>query len=132
MKRARMLSKAASAALGIAVLGACAQTYQPIVDTKGVDQTKYQQDLAECRQYAEQVNPAGEALAGALLGAGLGAALGAITGSFGNAVAVGTAAAAGAAYGGTVGVASGAGRGVQGQIAVIDNCLRGRGYSVLR
>jgi len=41
-------------------------------------------------------------------------------------------AAAGAAYGGTLGVAGGAANGVGGQIEVIRNCLRGRGYSVLR
>ncbi len=119
----------AAAALGLA---ACAQTYQPIVDLGGVDQAKYQRDLADCRQYAEQVDPAGEAMAGALLGAALGAALGAVTGSFDNGISAGTGAAAGAAYGGTLGVASGAAGGVGGQIDVIRNCLRGRGYNVLR
>ncbi len=114
------------------LVAACAQTYQPIVDTKGVDNAKYQQDLAECRAYAEQVNPVGEAVAGALLGAALGAALGAVTGSFDPGFSAGGGAAAGAAIGGTAGTAAGAAGGVEGQIAVIDNCLRGRGYTVLR
>src|SRR5690606_39285529 len=39
-------------------LAACARSYEPIVDMKGVDQARYQQDLAECRAYAEQVSPA--------------------------------------------------------------------------
>ena len=131
MKHATAVSKAAGVAFALAALGACAQTYHPIVDMKDVDPANYQQDLAECRQYAEQANPAGEAVAGALLAAGLGAALGAITGSFDGAVSVATGAAAGAALGSTVGAASGGAHGVKRQIAVIDNCLRGRGYSVL-
>jgi len=113
-------------------LAACAQSYQPIVDQRGVDPTRYSRDLAECRQYAEQVNPAGEAVAGAVLGAALGAALGAITGSFDSGLSTGTGAAAGAAYGGTLGVASAGANGIEGQIDVIRNCLRGRGYNVLR
>jgi len=119
----------ATAALGLA---ACARTYQPIVDLGGVDQAKYQRDLAACRHYAEQVDPACEAIAGALLGAALGAALGAVTGSFDSGISAGTGAAAGAAYGGTLGVAGGAAGGVGGQIDVIRNCLRGRSYTVLR
>jgi len=119
----------AALALGLA---ACAQSYQPIVDMGGVDQARYQRDLAACRQYAEQVNPAGEVIAGAVLGAALGAALGAVTGSFDSGIGSGASAAAGAAYGGTLGVAGGAANGVGGQIEVIRNCLRGRGYNVLR
>src|SRR5260370_40609423 len=32
----------------ILLLAGCAQSYQPVVDTKGVDTAKYQQDLFEC------------------------------------------------------------------------------------
>jgi hypothetical protein len=112
-------------------LSACAtpQTYTPIIDLKGVDAYQYQQDLAECRQYGAQVNPAGDAAGGALLGGGIGAALGAATGAvFGS---PGSGAAVGAAIGG---IGSGAGGGLDGvekQKQIINNCLLGRGYRLL-
>jgi len=117
------------AAVAIALAG-CAKSYEPIVDMKGVDAARYQQDLAECRTYAERVSPAGEAATGGLLGAGIGAALGAIVGAFGGGA--GGGAAIGASVGGAGGAASGGLHGVEGQKQVINNCLRGRGYSVLR
>ena len=113
-----------------AMLAACAQSYQPIVDTKGQDLSKYQVDLAECRQYAEQVNVGGEAvgtaIAGAAIGAALGAALGAVTGR------AGLGASYGAAYGGTSGMAAGGINAATSQIGIIRRCLAGRGYNVLR
>jgi hypothetical protein len=110
-------------------LCACAQTYDPIIDAKNVDPAKYQQDLAECRQYAEQVSPVDEAIFAAFAGAALGAALGAATGAIaGNA---GQGAAIGAAAGGITGVAGGALHGGQAQQDVIRQCLQGRGYSLL-
>jgi outer membrane lipoprotein SlyB len=123
MKRLGMVL---AASLGIA---GCAQSYQPVVDTKGVDSARYQQDLYECRQYAEQVSPAGDAAVGGLAGAAGGAALGAIVGAFTGGA--GTGAAIGAATGGAVGVAGGAGKGITDQQRIINNCLRGRGYNVL-
>ena len=118
-------------AVATATLAGCAQTYQPVVDTKGRDSARYQQDLYECRQYAEQVSPAGQAAVGGLGGAAAGAALGAITGALVGGVSAGEGAAFGAATGGAVGVGTGAYRGVDEQQRVIDNCLRGRGYNVL-
>ena len=118
-------------ALAMATLAGCAQTYQPVVDTKGQDSARYQQDLYECRQYAEQVSPAGQAAVGGLGGAAGGAALGAITGALVGGVSAGEGAALGAATGGAVGVGAGAYRGIDEQQRVIDNCLRGRGYNVL-
>ena len=117
-------------AFSLAVLAGCAQSYEPIVDMKGVDQARYRQDLAECRTYAEKVSPAGEAATGGVIGAGIGAALGAIVGAFGGGA--GTGAAVGAGVGGAGGAASGGLRGVEGQKQVINNCLRHRGYAVLR
>ncbi len=112
-------------------VSACAQTYQPIVDLRNVDQSKYQGDLTDCRQYAEQIDPAkqaaGDAIVGAAFGAALLAALTAIGG--GNA---GTAAATGAAGGAIIGSAAGAAGGINDQKKIINNCLNGRGYSVLR
>ncbi len=119
---------ASVAVIGSLVAG-CA-TYEPIIDPKGVDQAKYQQDLAECRGLAEQVSPAREALGGALLGAAAGTALGAVTGA-----AVGSAgkgAAIGAGAGGLTGAGVGAARGKKAQDQVVQQCLSGRGYRVLR
>jgi hypothetical protein len=121
----------ANLSLGALALTGCAQSYQPVVDTKGVDSARYQQDLYDCRQYAEQVSPAGNAAIGGLGGAAGGAALGAITGAILPGVSAGNGAALGAATGGAVGVAGGAYKGVNDQKTIINNCLRGRGYSVL-
>ena len=114
----------------VALLSGCAATtganYRPIVDTKGVDFNRYEADLRECQAYATQTAGAAEsAAAGALAGAILGGVL---------------AAAAGSRYSRTsnarVGAVSGAvGAGVEGernQRTIINRCLAGRGYSVLK
>jgi hypothetical protein len=111
------------------LLASCAGSYRPIVDMKGVDAARYEQDLAECRAYANDVNPAGEALAGGVVTAALGAAIGAIAGAFTGSA--GTGAAAGAAIGGVTGTATGGVGGAAQQQQVIDRCLAGRGYKVL-
>jgi hypothetical protein len=66
---------------------------------------RYNQDLAECQSYASQVNQAGDVLAVAPVAL--------ISG-----VGVGQGVAAGAAY-----------TGAQNQQEVLNNCMRGRGYS---
>lgn len=104
------------------LLTACAS--QPIVDTKGVNMIQYQQDLAECETYAQQVQVAGKAATGAVAGAVVGAVVGAAVGNSGTA---GRAAGAGAA----VGASKGTGRGLHEKQRVVHNCLRNRGYSVL-
>lgn len=111
-------------------LSACARSYDPIIDTQGVDPARYQADLADCRAYAEQVDPAAEAGTGALIGGAIGAALGAIAGAFSGDA--GSGAAVGAAVGGAGGGISGGAEGVSGQRQVIRDCLSGRGYNVLR
>lgn len=126
-KRISLLAAIAAAM----TLGACAQSYDPVVDTGGVDNAQYQQDLYECRQYAEQVSPVQEAGEGALIGAAGGAALGAVVGALTGGVSAGEGAAWGAGVGGTAGVIHGASGGVADQKQIIDNCLRGRGYNVL-
>ncbi len=112
-------------------LSACAtaSTYQPVVDMKNVNPQKYQQDLAECRQYAEQVDVAGNGATDTLLGAGLGAAAGAALGAISGAPATG--AALGATVGGFGGGGAGVANSVQRQQTIINNCLKGRGYNVL-
>lgn len=91
----------------------------------------YYQDLAECRRLAEQSNGAvGEGAKQALVGAAVGAALGAATGGIAKGVSAGQGAAIGAAGGGILGGAHGVYSGYDGQKRIVDNCMRGRGYSV--
>jgi hypothetical protein len=117
--------------LPVAVLALCAAacSSNPIVDMKGVDQERYQQDLAECRQYADQVDTARSAGGGALLGAAGGAAVGAVVGAITGSP--GTGAAVGAGGGGTSGLFAGGASGEKKKQRVVRNCLKGRGYSVL-
>ncbi len=110
--------------LGIA--GCAGSPGRPIVDMKGVNTHQYEQDLAECATYADEVEVTRKALGGAAAGAAVGAVLGAIwDGHSGSDV--GRGAASGAVLGGAGGVGSGLGERDQ----VVKNCLRGRGYHVL-
>ena len=96
--------------------------HSPIVDTKGVDMSNYENDLAECQQYAEQVS-AGKDVA---IGAGAGAALGwAITAIGGGDKSAAT------GIGAVTGGAAGLGKSAQEQKNVISRCLQGRGYRIL-
>ncbi len=121
----RQLAMSAAARL---VAAGCAQFYKPAVDLKGADQAKYEADLAQCRDEAEQsvaeAPPVvGGALAGAFLDAVLGfSATGPFDGGTGTAIAAAAGGAAGAALGGMV-VSSK-------QVKAIDGCLRLRGYTV--
>lgn len=107
------------------------QTYQPYqgYQTQNYQTRNYQQDLAECQAYANQVSPVQDAAVGALGGAALGAGLGALTGAAFKGVSVGEGAAVGAVGGGVLGLAGGAYTGHQNQQNVLANCMRGRGYS---
>jgi outer membrane lipoprotein SlyB len=107
----------------LALVTAGCAGYRPIVDMKGVNEEQYEADLKECQQYAEQVNVAGETAAGAGIGAAFGAAVSAAgRGRVGP----------GAAVGAVTGLAAGGGRAASGQKHVINRCLAGRGYKVLR
>jgi len=104
------------------LLAGCASSRGPIIDTKGVDMAKYEQDLVECESFADGVNPA----EGAARGAAAGGAVGAMTGAIGGGN-VGRGAGVGAVLGG----AQSAQMGVRERNDVVKRCLRGRGYSVL-
>ncbi len=106
-------------------------SYRPIVDTKGVNMQQYEQDLAECQAYAEQISPGSQALVGAGIGAGIGAAIGLALGVALN-VDTSDLVGAGAAIGGVQGAAAGGAEGAKSQTDVIRNCMSGRGYKVLR
>jgi hypothetical protein len=95
-----------------------------IVDTKGADMTRYEQDRRECESYANQVSTGTTAAKSAGFGAAIGAALGAIFGGSRDVV-------RSAGAGGVVGGAQGAVKGEGQKEQVLRNCLSGRGYRVL-
>jgi hypothetical protein len=123
-----MRIKTIAAAAAIALLAGCATSpgganYRPMVDT-GTRIGVYEQDLADCQQYAQRAAGAGDgAVAGAVGGAIVMGVLSAILGGGGH----GRWAAAGAVAGGL----QGAGAGEANQRAVVLRCMSGRGYSTL-
>jgi len=129
MKTIRCLFAARTVAslMSALIVAACAtpSQYRPVIDTKDVNMSRYEQDLHECQQYAYQIDVANSTAATAAVGAGILGALAAVLG--GNRYDVGRWAAAGAITGGANGAASGA----QTQVDIIRNCMLGRGYKVL-
>lgn len=122
------ISKVVALSLSLSLV-ACANTganYRPIVDSKGIDYNKYEADLKDCQQYANQTLDAAQTAA---IGAGVGALFGAVL-----------AAAAGSRYdrgatarvGALTGAAGGAAQGETDQRTIIRRCISGRGYSVLQ
>lgn len=107
----------------LSAIAACTTTREIIIDEKGVNMNRYDNDLAECESYAEQVATGKKAVRGAGSGAVIGGAVGGVIRSRG----VGEGAAVGAIGGG----AKGLDQGEREQVRVVKNCLRGRGYRVL-
>ncbi len=105
-----------------ALLAACSSAPGPIVDTKGVNMTRYHEDLDDCEAYADQVRIEQGVAKGAAAGGAVGAAAGAILGE-----SVGEWAGVGAVAGG----AKSGIRGDQEKSQVVKRCMRGRGYKVL-
>lgn len=106
------------------MVAGCA-SYHPIVDMQGVNPDLYEMDLRECEQYAEQVNTGPEVASSTAIGTIFGAAIGVAGGGRSS---LGT----GAAVGAVSGVAAGSGKVYRDKQQVIRNCLKGRGYRVLR
>jgi outer membrane lipoprotein SlyB len=102
-------------------LAACAAQPDPIIDTKGVDLAAYRRDLAECRQYADEVPMAAGAAKGAAAGGAYGAAVGSINGR----------AAEGAGTGAISGAAWSMLEADREKQQVVKRCVAGRGYRVL-
>lgn len=104
-----------------ALVAACAAHPEAIIDTKGVDMVRYQQDVEECETFKDPIKTEVGAAKGAAAGAAVGGATGAVTGN--------------AAQGAGVGAIAGAARSAQlserEKQQVVKNCLRGRGYKVL-
>lgn len=105
-------------------LAGCARN-QIIIDRKDVDMAAYNQDLAECRAYAEETSGVGaEAAKGAIGGAVIGGAIGAVVGTGRTAEKLGG---VGAITGGVRGAAASKAE----KLKIVKNCLSGRGYKVL-
>ncbi len=105
-------------------LAGCTTTDEIIIDRKGVNMASYEADLAECREYSEQVAVGKKTAKGAASGAVVGGAIGAVVGNSQDV-------ARGAGVGAITGGARGVSQGEQDKIKVVKNCLRGRGYRVL-
>ena len=117
--------KCAFAALAaLSLLAACTTTDEIIIDRKGVDMARYEQDLAECREYGSEVKTGEKAAKGAVSGAVVGGLIGA---AVGNSRDVERGSGAGAVTGGAKGIS----QGEREEQAVVKRCLRGRGYKVL-
>jgi outer membrane lipoprotein SlyB len=136
MSRTLLLALAIAVAItstGCAVAPVANPNYS-LVDPKGVDPAKYDQDYRECAALANQTDvgeratssAAAGAVAGALIGALLGVAIG------GNGSYAGYGAGMGAASGVSQGAVAGAASGAQEQQLALRRCLIGRGYSVIR
>jgi outer membrane lipoprotein SlyB len=115
--------------LALVLLAACGNNRHHgnsgiIIDTKNTDMSNYQQDLAECEQYTEQVATGKHVTSGAVGGAVLGGLVGAAVGNS-------TTAQRGAGAGAITGTAKGVSKSEQEKSRVLRNCLRGRGYKIL-
>lgn len=124
-------SKITATFISLALLAGCATgptgaNYRPIVDLKNNSSSQFEIDLHECQNYAAQAagaaeKAAGGAVAGALFGALLAAAAGSNYNRGQN-----------AKVGAVMGMAGGAVEGEHDQRSIINRCLSGRGYHVLK
>lgn len=105
------------------LLTGCA-SHKIIIDKEGVDMSKYEQDLATCREYADEVSTGEQAGRSAVGGAVVGGAVGAILGGRRGAETLG-------GVGAVTGAARGGAQAEREKDQVVKNCLRGRGYRVL-
>jgi uncharacterized protein YcfJ len=96
----------------------------PIIDTQGVNLARYETDLGQCQNYADEVAIAQKAGSGAVTGALVGGIFGAVIGDSDTAK-------KGAGIGAIGGGARGVGDGIRERERVIKRCLIGRGYRVL-
>lgn len=104
---------------------ACTTTSEIIIDDRGVDMAKYEDNLTDCEGFAEQVAVGEKTARGAASGAVIGGAIGSVSDSRHHD------AGEGAAIGAITGGAKGLNEGERDKVRVVKNCLRGRGYRVL-
>ncbi len=118
------MQRVAVISLALVMLGGCTTTDEIIIDKKGVNMAAYEQDLAQCRTYSEEVRTGEKAARGAASGAVVGGRIGAAVGNSRDAQ-------RGAGAGAVTGGAKGASQGEREEVQVVKQCLRGRGYRVL-
>ena len=100
------------------------ESSKPIIDTKGVDMTQYENDLEECSNFSEDISTGKSIVKGAATGAAVGAVIEAITDDArGRRDAIEVGAVSGGAKSGI--------RAVREKEQILKRCLRGRGYKVL-
>lgn len=100
------------------------ESSKPIIDTKGVDMTQYENDLEECSNFSEDISTGKSIAKGAATGAAVGAVIEAITDDVrGRRDAIEVGAVSGGAKSGV--------RAVREKEQILKRCLRGRGYKVL-
>ena len=100
------------------------ESSKPIIDTKGVDMTQYENDLEECSNFSEDISTGKSIAQGAATGAAVGAVIEAITDDArGRRDAIEVGAVSGGAKSGI--------RAVREKEQILKRCLRGRGYKVL-
>jgi len=107
--------------VGVCLLAGCAAHPDPIVDMKGVNVAQYEEDLAQCKSYGDEVKVEQGVLKGAAAGAVVGGVIGAIGGDADR----------GAGYGGAVGGTKSGVKNQREKEQVVKRCMRGRGYRVL-
>ncbi len=117
-----MTVKRTAAVFATLLLFGCAS--DPIVDRRGVDEVQYQADLSACRNYAAEVDTAGETAKSGAIGAAIGASIGAIIGNSRDVE-------QGAGVGAVAGGAKGFSRAERRKQKVMYRCLKSRGYNVL-
>ncbi len=100
----------------------CASHPEPIIDKKGVNMAQYEVDLVDCKTYSDQVRIEKGVAKGAVAGGALGGATGAVVGNSAD----------GAGVGAITGAARSAQIGASEKNQIVYNCLRGRGYRVLK
>ena len=103
------------------LLMSCAN--EPIVDRRGVDEAQYQDDLAESRSYAYQVDTVGETAKAGAIGVAIGATVGAILGNSDDAE-------QGAGIGAVAGGAKGFRKAEHRKEKILYRCMETRGYRV--
>ena len=118
-------------AFAVALTSGCANGYRGygapknvIIDTQGVNMDAYYGDLADCENYARQIDVSAETAEGVVAGAVVGGVLGAVLGNSDDAQ---RSAGAGAVVGGVKGNQSAR----HDQERIVRRCLSGRGYRVL-
>jgi hypothetical protein len=128
-------SKLFSVAIPLLLLAACAGAgHRPLIDTKDQDMSNYETDLRECQAIASGEGIGDDVAKSTAVGAATGTAIGVLIGAMGGGPAAGILVGAGtlAGYGAAAGVVDGAVTGSNEQEEIVANCLRGRGYKVLK